>query len=115
MREITANAGLVAFCGLYCGACGSYLKERCPGCHENTKATWCTVRKCCQEMKLASCAECREFPDPRNCRKFNNAFSKVIGFLLRSNRPACLAQIKTLGLAGHAGAMARLRRQSIRR
>jgi len=39
MKTITSNAELVAYCGLYCGACGAYLKGRCPGCHENKKAT----------------------------------------------------------------------------
>jgi len=32
MKEIIADEKLVAKCGLYCGACGAYLKGRCPGC-----------------------------------------------------------------------------------
>ena len=62
MPEQTAalepKAELVARCGLYCGACGSYLKGRCPGCRENVKATWCKVRACCGEHSYASCADC---------------------------------------------------------
>ena len=49
MKEIISDPKLVAFCGLYCGACKAYLKERCPGCHDNEKATWCKVRTCCLE------------------------------------------------------------------
>jgi hypothetical protein len=35
MKAIVADAGLVAYCGLYCGACKAYLKEKYPGCHGN--------------------------------------------------------------------------------
>lgn len=34
----------VAYCGLYCGACQSYTKGKCPGCDANEKATWCEIR-----------------------------------------------------------------------
>lgn len=43
------GSGDVAYCGLYCGACKSHRKGKCPGCRENSKATWCEIRKCCQE------------------------------------------------------------------
>jgi hypothetical protein len=114
MRSVTADAKLVAYCGLYCGACGKYLRGKCAGCHDNVKATWCKIRSCTIERHYASCADCVEHPDPRECRNFNNAISKVIGFLLRSDRAACIAQIKSLGLPGHAGKMAQLGRPSLR-
>ncbi len=115
MNAITSNPDLVAYCGLYCGACGAYLKGRCPGCHENAKATWCAVRSCCIEHKFLSCAQCVEFPNVMDCKKFNNFMSKLFGFLFRSDRGACVAQIKQLGVAGHAENMAQTQRQSIRR
>lgn len=115
MRSITADPSLVAYCGLYCGACGSYLKERCPGCHGNVKAGWCKVRACNIERKYASCAECTDFADPRDCRKFNNFVSRIFGLVMRSDRPACIAQIRSLGLDGHAREMAALKRQSLPR
>ena len=115
MPEITMNADLVAYCGLYCGACKSYLNEKCPGCHENTKATWCSVRSCNMEKSIHSCAECTEFPDPRDCKKFNNVFSKLFGLILHSDRAACIAQIKELGLEGHATIMTEKKTQTIRR
>ncbi len=114
MNEIVANPKLVAFCGLYCGACKRYIKGGCPGCHENEKATWCKIRKCCLENEYSSCAVCEEFDDPRGCGKFHNFFSKLIGWLLRSDRRACVLQIKELGLEGHAKAMAELGRSSIK-
>jgi hypothetical protein len=115
MIEIQAKAELVAYCGLYCGACKSYLKGRCPGCHENAKAGWCKVRACCRERQLSSCAECAEFPDPRACKKYNNFMSRLAGLVFRSDRAACIEQIKQLGLEGHATAMAGRGMQTIRR
>jgi len=115
MRIITANAELVANCGLYCGACGAYLKGRCPGCHENKKASWCKVRSCCTEHNYATCAECADYPNAMDCGKFNNVMSKLFGLLLRSDRGACIRQIKQLGVAGHAENMAQNKRQTIRR
>jgi len=115
MKTISADSELVAYCGLYCGACGAYLKGRCPGCHANTKATWCKIRACCMEHKYSTCAECSQHTNAMDCRKFNNFVSKVIGVILRSNRPACIEQVKALGVAGHAANMAQNARQTIRR
>ncbi|HAH05447.1 MAG TPA: hypothetical protein DCM05_02800 [Elusimicrobia bacterium] len=114
MPAIPTDPGLVAYCGLYCGACRSYLKGRCPGCHANVKASWCKVRSCCIERKYSTCADCRDFPYPKECRRFHNFISKLIGFLLRSDRAACIAQIKRLGLQGHAAQMACCGRHSLR-
>jgi len=115
MREITDDAGLVAYCGLYCGACGSYLKERCPGCHENKKASWCKIRNCCSDKKISSCAECAEFSNAQDCKKFNNLMSKVFAVLFKSDRAACIRQIQEIGLAGHAKKMAGMKAQTIKR
>jgi hypothetical protein len=63
---------------------------------------------------IASCAECNEFADPKACKKFNNIMSKVFALLFKSNRPACVAQIKELGLEGHAKKMAELKKHSLK-
>ncbi len=115
MKEIIADPNMVAYCGLYCGACKSFLKDKCPGCHENKRAAWCGVRSCCMENKYLSCADCRTYKDPMECDKFNNIFSKIFGFLLRSDRNACIRQIKSIGLEGHAADMASNMRHTIRR
>jgi hypothetical protein len=115
MPNISTDPKLVAHCGLYCGACKAYLKGRCPGCHENAKATWCKVRTCCMTAGYASCADCRDLPEAMDCRKFNNAISKVFGLLFRSDRGACIRQIKAAGLAGHAEKMAAAGRHTIKR
>jgi hypothetical protein len=67
------------------------------------------------ERKYASCAECVDYPSVPDCRKFNNVISKLIGMLLRSDRAACIAQVKQLGVQGHAVNMAENKRHSIRR
>ncbi len=114
MREIVSDSKLVACCGLYCGACGAYLKEKCPGCHDNEKAGWCKVRACCLEAGYSSCADCRGFLDPKDCRKFHNFISRIIGFVLRSDRGACIAKIRQKGIESHAMEMAASRRQTIK-
>ena len=114
MKEIAVDPKLGAYCGIYCGACPSWRRDRCPGCHENEKASWCKVRSCCIENEYASCADCTQFEEPRQCKKFHNFFSKVFGFILRSDRRACICQIKEVGLEGHAQAMAELGRPSIK-
>ena len=115
MPEIQVDRRLVARCGLYCGACRSYLKGKCKGCAENAKATWCTIRTCCADKEIATCAECDEFADVRECGKFNNFMARLFAVVFRSDRAACIDQIKESGLQGHAQAMAELGRQSLRR
>ncbi len=115
MKPIVVDVQLVAYCGLYCGACGAYRRGRCPGCHENRKATWCTVRTCCMENGYASCAECKATPEPRDCRKYNNLIARLFGLIFRSDRRACILQIRDKGLEGHAQAMAARQRPSLPR
>lgn len=115
MKAIVSDPSLVAYCGLYCGACKRYLKDKCPGCRENQKATWCKLRSCCMENGYASCADCKEFEDPMACRKFNNFMSKLFGFIFRSDRNACIRKIREVGVQGYADEMSRLGLPSLKR
>jgi hypothetical protein len=115
MKEIQSNPDLVAYCGLYCGACRSYLKGRCPGCHENEKAKWCKIRTCCMENEFVTCADCTEFADPDDCRKFNNLLAKLFGLVFRSDRRACVYEIREVGIDGYAQFMTDHKLQSIKR
>jgi hypothetical protein len=115
MKDIVQNTNLIAYCGLYCGSCKSYLKEKCPGCLENSKASWCKVRSCNIEHGFKSCADCSEFADPRECKKFNNFFSKFFTLVFGSDRTACVEKIKTSGYEEYALFMADQRLQSIKR
>jgi hypothetical protein len=113
-KQIVADKNLIAKCGLYCGACRSYLKGKCPGCKENIKATWCKTRLCCIESNYSSCADCDKI-ELMDCKKFNNLFSKLFGLILRSDRPACIQRIKEIGYEQYAEEMATNKRQSIKR
>lgn len=64
---------------------------------------------------IKTCAECTEYSDPRTCKKYNNFMSRLFGLVFNSDRAACIAQIKQLGLGGHATAMAKLERPVIKR
>ncbi len=115
MKRIVADTNLVAHCGLYCGACGRYLKDKCPGCHGNEMASWCKVRACCIEHGYATCADCEDHNDPTQCRKFYNIFSRLMGVVFRSNRPACIALIRDVGVEDFAKQMASNKAQSLPR
>jgi hypothetical protein len=115
MREVTADPALVACCGLYCGACGSFLKEKCEGCQKSGKNSWCQVKKCANKKGISTCAQCLEYPNPSDCKKFNNFISKIFGFILKSDRPACLREIRASNLQAYAEKMAGLKQHSIRR
>jgi len=113
-KEIVADQNLIAFCGLYCGACAKYLKGNCKGCKENSKATWCKVRQCCLENKFLSCADCKTI-ELKQCKKYNNFMSKLAGLLMNSDRSACICKIKEIGYDGFAKEMAEQQQQSIKR
>lgn len=113
--QIVNDQQLIAKCGLYCGACGKFVKEKCPGCSKNEKATWCQIRICCDTNEYKSCAECKEFSNAMDCKKYNNVFSKVIGFVLRSNRHACLTFIQEKGYENFATYMSENKLQSLKR
>jgi hypothetical protein len=113
-KEIVADRNLVAFCGLYCGACRSYLKGKCPGCKENVKASWCKVRQCCMENNFQSCADCTTI-ELLECKKYNNFISKMFGYVFNSDRPACIARIKEIGYDDFPVEMAKYKRQSLKR
>jgi len=115
MPTIAADPSLVAACGLYCGACGKHLAGRCPGCRESEKAGWCKVRSCCAEHGYATCADCAVFDDARECARFDNVIARIIGFVLRSDRAACVDRIREVGREAFAAEMAERGAQSIRR
>lgn len=115
MKEIIADKNLVAYCGLYCGACKRYLADKCPGCQRNNKAQWCQLRTCCRNHKFDSCAACQTFSDPRECKKFNNLFSKIFAVLFQSNRPACIQRIKEVGIEKFAEEMTEKKSHTIKK
>ena len=110
-----ANDALVSYCGLYCGACPSYKKGKCPGCAENEKASWCKVRSCNIEKGVTSCAVCDEYTEVNDCKKFNNFISKMFGLVLNSDRQKGILFIKANGREAFAANMIKLDRVSLKR
>jgi hypothetical protein len=112
-KEIVQNISLIAACGLYCGACGSYTKGRCPGCKENTKASWCKVRSCCIEKSIDNCSQCTEYENPQDCGKYNSLISNLIGFVTGTKRSLNIEAIKQKGSEGFVAFMSEKKWQSI--
>lgn len=115
MKEVVVDSSLVAACGLYCGACRKYLSGKCPGCRDNVKASWCAIRTCNMESGQRTCAQCVRYVNPKECAKFDNIFAKLFALVFRSDRAACIAQIRSLGLDGHASLMAAGKMQTLRK
>lgn len=113
-KELIADENLVAYCGLYCGACSSYLKGKCPGCDANARATWCNIRKCCKENNYKSCADCKTV-ELSECKKYNTFISRIIGLMLNSDRSACIKRIRETGYHEFAVEMAENKRVTIKR
>lgn len=115
MREIKDDAELVARCGLYCGTCGAYLKEKCSGCAGDEKAGWRKAHSCSKERGYRTCAECTDFNSFEDCGKIDNFISKVISLFTHSDRPASLRRIKEIGCAAYASEMAAARSHAVRK
>ncbi len=113
MKEITVDTKKIAACGLYCGACKKYRMGKCPGCHENEKASWCKIRKCCIEKGFHTCAECEM--DVKDCRLHNNLIGKFFAFVFRSDRPACIRYIRKNGEQAFAEEMTKRGEQTIKK
>ena len=67
------------------------------------------------EENIVTCAECDAFVDPKACETFNNFIARVFGFIFRSDRAACVRQIREKGVEEHARIMAERKRQSLPR
>lgn len=105
-KNIEVNKELVGYCGIYCATCSKYKKGKCPGCAKNEKASWCKIRQCCIEKEINSCAECNEYSDVKDCKKFDNFVSKMFEFVFRSDRKAGVRMIKENGYEEFAKYMA---------
>lgn len=92
----------ISYCGIYCGACPSYLKS-CLGCRSNNKnqtrkSKWsCKIRKCCIELKnLKYCGECDDFPCKELKRKLIDSHPSDPRFNYRHKIPDNVEEITKL-------------------
>ena len=62
--------GTVPPCGVFCGGCPTYLKEKkpCPGAEvsQRCESKGCRYFICCAEKKVDFCHQCDQYP----CRRF---------------------------------------------
>lgn len=56
------DEALMGKCGLYCGACPTYLHGGCGGCIREHETGDCYSRDCALERGVRFCGECGEFP-----------------------------------------------------
>jgi len=72
MNELKFYDGRVPACGVFCGGCPTYTREKnpCPGAAINSKRceSCKTFHLCCQDKGITHCHECEEFP----CKKFKS-------------------------------------------
>lgn len=115
VRARASSESLVAYCGLFCGACRAYLQGRCRGCRESEQLEWCRVRTCCIEHGWTSCADCTTCADPGDCPSFNSFLSKVMGVVLNSDRRACIRELHRMGRRDYAAFMASEGRRTLPR
>lgn len=85
----------VAYCGLYCAACGASREGRCEGCRAGGGFAGCRVRLCSLERGFTTCAECQEM---ESCEKLNNFVSRLFATIFRSRRMENLREIRDGGL-----------------
>jgi hypothetical protein len=75
VNNLKSYYGRVPACGVFCGGCPTYTRERksCPGADKNPKrCEGCkTFHLCCEEKGINHCYECNDFP----CKRFKD-FSK---------------------------------------
>ncbi len=108
MKNIEVNEKLVSSCGFYCGACKSYLKQKCQGCDSNNNywARNCKVKSCCKENNYRTCVDCSRYNDVKDCKKLNSLFIRFFAFFVGYDRLAGIQKIKKTGLLGFATKMA---------
>lgn len=89
-NSVKFNKALIAPCGMNCGTCIAYLREknRCPGCRTFSADKAVTVRRCIiikciylEKTKSKFCYECEKFPclrlkqlDKRYRTKYRTSF-----------------------------------------
>jgi len=104
------DENLVAYCGLYCGSCAKYMKGNCPGCKENTKATWCKIRTCNIENGFKNCSHCN-----MEGISENNTIGKVFALIFKTDRPASLKFIEQHGELIYSQKMSEFKQMAIKK
>jgi len=109
-KQITKDENLIAYCGLYCGACPSFTSGKCDGCRGDSEKSavvykQCQVKPCCTENGFFTCADCTIYASVKNCKKYNPLLLKIASWIESSDRSKAIEMIKTKGRAEFAAYM----------
>jgi len=101
-KEIKRDENLIAHCGLYCGACPSFMSGKCDGCRGDSAKSavvykQCKVKPCCVGNGFFTCADCTIYASTRECKKYNALFPKIASLIEGSDRSQAIEMIKTKG------------------
>jgi hypothetical protein len=102
--QIIKNEKLIAYCGLYCGACPQYTSGKCEGCRGDSEKCavlykGCKVKPCCVENGIFTCADCTIYASVKGCKKYNPLLLKIASKVESSDRSKAIEMIKTKGQA----------------
>ncbi len=112
-QKASNNIELIAACGLYCGSCRKYIAGKCPGCKENTKASWCKIRSCNNENYTPNCSQCT-LVAKGDCKILNNSVGKVFKWIFKTDRLASLRYISRYGQDAYVYKMTELKQMSVK-
>jgi hypothetical protein len=109
-EQKTDNEQLIAYCGLYCGACPSFTSGKCDSCRSNSPKSAvvykaCQVKPCCVENGFFTCADCTIYASTKECKKYNPLLLKIASCIEGSDRSKAIEMIKTKGRTEFAAFM----------
>jgi hypothetical protein len=109
-KQNEKDENLIAYCGLYCGACPSFITGKCDGCRSISAKSAivykaCQVKPCCVENDFFTCADCTIFASTKECKKYNPLLLKIASWVESSDRSKAIEMIKTKGRAEFAAFM----------
>ena len=103
-EQTKINENLIAYCGIYCGACPSYKSGDCEGCRAKSEKSSvrykaCAVKPCCIENEFFTCADCTIYASTKECKKYNPFLLKIASWVEKTDRSKAIEMIKIKGLA----------------
>jgi hypothetical protein len=103
-EQIEKDENLIAYCGIYCGACPSFTSGECEGCRAKSEKSSvrykaCAVKPCCVENVFFTCADCTIYASTSACKKYNPLLLKIASWVESTDRSKAIDMIKIKGLA----------------
>jgi hypothetical protein len=101
-KQIGKNENLISYCGFYCGACPTYLANKCEGCRGNSPKCAigykeCLAKPCCVENGFFTCADCTKFESTKECKKYNPVSIRFGEWVSNTSRRKGIEMIREKG------------------